>query len=407
MKAIPQSDKFIIQELAKQVAELAHAPIMEEYKRLWRCLNALKPERPMFTADQICWNEMNVNGELTLLTQHPDCRSYEQELRRVIYRRKYIPDDMPVESFICVQKAIHGTGLGVEIKLNTLATDESSDVLSQHYENQFKSMEDIEKVKMPTVSHDKTETARRMEVARELFDGILGIREEGYRPYLSVWDPISTWMGVEEALYAMMDEPDMMHALVNRMVAAYLSMLDQLEAQNLICEPQYEIHCTGAYCDELAPEPKTKNRWMFGLAQMLGTVSPEMYNEFELVPCMPIFERFGLVYYGCCEPLDGKIDIISKIENIRKLSVSPWANQEQLAGEMTGKWVFSRKPNPAYLATDKFDEDIIRKDLTYTRDICKKNGNPLELIQKDISTVKYQPKRLWDWVRIAREVVEG
>jgi len=406
MKAISKSDKSIIKELANQVAELAHAPIMEEYKRLWRCLNALKPERPMFTVDQICWNEMNVNDELTLQTQHPDCRAYELTLRQAIYRRKYIPDDTPIEPFIRVPKAIQGCGLGVEIKLSTLSTDETNNVVSQHYENQFTSIEDIEKVKMPTITHDKDETYRRMEVAHDLFDGVLSIKEDGYNPYLSIWDPIATWMGVEDALYAMMDEPEMMHALVNRMVSAYISMLDQLEAQDLICGPQSLIHCTGAYADELSPEPGTKNRWMFGLAQMLGTVSPDMYDEFELVPCMPLFERFGLVYYGCCEPLNGKIDLLRKIKNIRKISVSPWANQERIGEEISSDWVFSRKPNPAYLATDSFDTEIIRKDLTQTKDICKKNNSPLELIQKDISTVKYQPKRLWDWVKIAREVVE-
>ncbi|MCL2703194.1 MAG: hypothetical protein FWE91_06265 [Defluviitaleaceae bacterium] len=43
-------------------------------------------------------------------------------------------------------------------------------------------------------------------------------------------------------------------------------------------------------------------------------------------------------------------------------------------------------------------------DLTRIRDICKRYGHPLELIQKDISTVKYKPQRLWEWVRIAKEV---
>ncbi|MEI6512559.1 MAG: hypothetical protein WCO51_04710 [bacterium] len=32
---------------------------------------------------------------------------------------------------------------------------------------------------------------------------------------------------------------------------------------------------------------------------------------------------------------------------------------------------------------------------------------PLKLIQKDISTVAYKPQRLWRWVEIAMEVVQG
>ena len=411
MQSIPKSDLATIRELAKQVAELAAQPIMEEYKRLWRSHNALKPQRPMVIADQICWNEMNIDNELTLQTQHPDCRHYENELRRAIYRRKHMPDDMVVEPFVRVPKAVSGCNrnMGIEIQESTLATDNTNDVISHHYTNQITCMADIEKVKMPTVSHDTAETARRMEVAHELFDGVMELREEGYAPYLSVWDPISTWMGVEDALYAMVDEPEMIHALVERMVAAYMSMLDQLEAQGLLCGPQSLIHCTGAYADELTPSQgnKTRDIWMFGLAQMLGTVSPEMYNEFEIEPCMPLFNRFGLVYYGCCEPLSGKIDMLRKIKNIRKISVSPWANQEQMAEEISGMWVISRKPNPAYLGADSFDEALIRADLSHTRDICKQNRCPLEFIQKDISTVRYQPQRLWKWVEIAREVAMG
>jgi hypothetical protein len=122
---------------------------------------------------------------------------------------------------------------------------------------------------------------------------------------------------------------------------------------------------------------------------------------------MPLFERFGLVYYGCCDPLDGKIDLMRKIKNARKLSVSPWANEERLAEEIGGEWVFSSKPNPAFLAHDTFDEGLIRDDLLRKIKLTEKYGCPLELIQKDISTVRYQPQRLWNWVRIANEAARG
>ena len=39
-------------------------------------------------------------------------------------------------------------------------------------------------------------------------------------------------------------------------------------------------------------------------------------------------------------------------------------------------------------------------------DTCARHGCPMELILKDISTVNYEPKRLFDWARIAMEVVE-
>ena len=107
-----------------------------------------------------------------------------------------------------------------------------------------------------------------------------------------------------------------------------------------------------------------------------------------------------------CKSL-GKMDQVRKLPNVRKVSMSPWADQEIGAGEISGDYVFSRKPNPALLATRSFDADVIREDLTTTRDICAEHGCPLELIQKDISTVCYEPQRLIEWAKIAMEVVQG
>jgi len=205
--------------------------------------------------------------------------------------------------------------------------------------------------------------------------------------------------------------PEFMHQVAAKLAKGYLSKLDQMEELGVIGDLQGTIHCTGAYTDELPAEgynpvkPRTQDRWMFGLAQILGSVSSEMYDEFEVAYSKPICERFGLVYYGCCEPLHGKMDQVRKVPNVRKVSMSPWADQERGAEEIAGEYVFSRKPNPALLASTRFDADAIRKDLTATRDICAEHGCPLGLIQKDISTVCHEPGRLFEWAKIAMEVV--
>ena len=62
-------DLSIVRELAKQVAAIASMEQQEQKRMLWRKLNGKKPERPMVMIDQICWHEMNVNDELTLLCQ--------------------------------------------------------------------------------------------------------------------------------------------------------------------------------------------------------------------------------------------------------------------------------------------------------------------------------------------------
>ena len=406
-------DKEIIRRLAGAVAEIAALPVQEHKRSLWRKLNGLKPQRPMVTIDQVCWNEMNVNNELTLACEDRECRGYEDRLRKLLYQWRHFPVDMVVEPFIGVDRGVKNTGFGVGIQEHVAVSDPTSDVVGHAFLNQFQTDADLDKIKMPVVTHDRAETARRMEVAHQLFDGVINVVEQGVNPYLCVWDPISTWMSVEGALYAIVDRPDFMRELARRMVAGYMTMLDQLQSQALLSTPQSLIHCTGAYTDELpAPgfnplQPRTKDIWMFGLAQMFSTVSPAMFDEFEIDMCMPIFERFGLVYYGCCDPLDRKMNQVRKIPRVRKISMSPWVDEELGATEIGPNYVYSRKPNPALLAWPQFSDQAVREHLQATVDACRRHGCPLELIMKDISTVLYEPQRLYRWAQIAMEVVEG
>lgn len=410
---VNKKDQEIIRGLAAAVAEIAALPVQEEKRRLWRKLNALKPARPMVMIDQVCWHEMNVDEALTLRCEDPDCRYYEQQLRRILFQWRHFPVDMVVESFVRVPMAIQNSGFGIEVQEHTATTDADNDVISHLYENQFQRDEDVEKIQTPRIQHDQAESERREAVAHALFEGLLDVRMWGSDPYLSLWDVISQWMGVEGALYALVDHPETIHRMLERMTDGYLCMLDQLEEQGLLCGPQSLIHCTGAYTDELpAPgydpqKPRTKDLWMFGLAQMLATVSPKMFKEFEVDYASRICERFGLVYYGCCDPLDDRMKQVRMIPNVRKVSMSPWVDEERGAAEIGGDFVYSRKPSPVLVAMDHFSEEQVRADLRKTRDVCAKYGCPLEIILKDISTVRYKPERLAGFARIAMEVVGG
>ena len=115
----------------------------------------------------------------------------------------------------------------------------------------------------------------------------------------------------------------------------------------------------------------------------------------------PVFMPAKIYILG--EPLDDRIDVLRKLPNVRKVSMSPWVNQERGASEIRGDYAFSRKPSPALLAFDPFDPNAVYEDLMVTRKACEKYHCPLEFILKDISTVRYEPKRLWEWEKIAME----
>jgi hypothetical protein len=186
-----------------------------------------------------------------------------------------------------------------------------------------------------------------------------------------------------------------------------------LEAKGLLCYPQALIHCTGAFTDEL-PAPgydpdhvRAKDLWTMGMAQIFSSVSPRMHQEFEIDYVVPWYARFGLGYYGCCEPLDRKLDIVREIPNLRKISMSPWVDVERGAESIGSDFVFSRKPSPALVATDAFNPEAVRADLQETYDACARHDTPVEFILKDISTVRYEPQRLWQWAEVAMETVGG
>ena len=87
--------------------------------------------------------------------------------------------------------------------------------------------------------------------------------------------------------------------------------------------------------------------------------------------------------------------------------MSPWVDIDKGAERIGGELVFSRKPTPALLAVENWDPNAVERDLRETVDACRRHGCPCELILKDISTVRYEPQRLWEWAEVATRVVGG
>ena len=112
-----------------------------------------------------------------------------------------------------------------------------------------------------------------------------------------------------------------------------------------------------------------------------------------------------MTYYGCCEPLDRKIDVLHRIPNLRKISASYWNTTERLVDKVGGDYILSHKPTPAIFAREHWDPEGARQELRAF--LAKTAGRcHVELIMKDISTVRYGPKKLWEWAQIAMEVAE-
>jgi len=144
--------------------------------------------------------------------------------------------------------------------------------------------------------------------------------------------------------------------------------------------------------------------WGFAESQETVNVSPEMYEEFIFPYEKPIMDRFGLVCYGCCEPIHSRWQVVKKHKNLRRVSCSAWVDKKKMADYLEDKYIFSMKPNPALLAEKTVSKELLRKDVKNTFETTK--GCVVEIIMKDNHTIGKNPQNVLDWCRIAREEAE-
>jgi hypothetical protein len=411
MTLICEKDKAILKKLAEKKIRIAALPIQDKRATMWRKLNHLENVKPMVWTCQIHLNEFGI--ELQLETVNPLCRILEYELRTTIYQWEHIQGDMVVESKIYCPLVIQDTGFGIEEVSEKISTSDNG-VPSRHFTPQIKDEKDIEKIKDPLVTIDTEATAKNYQFMVDVFGDILSVEKRGAQGFwFAPWDQLVTWWGVEDALRDLILRPDLLKLAMDRLTKAYLSRLRQYEHLNALSLNNNNVRVGSGglgYTNELpqngfkSDHVRSCDLWGCAAAQIFSEVSPEMHEEFAINFELQWLSMFGLNYYGCCEPLHKKIDRLKLIPNLRKVSMSPWADIEEGANKIGKDYVFSLKPNPAIFAEKTWDPQKARLQLR--SDLQKANGCAIEVIMKDVSTVRNEPRRLWEWSKIATEVTE-
>ena len=412
--SIPERDLEIIRGLGERIAEIAALPVQKERAEMWARLNSLKRVKPMIFINEICWHEMDVNDELKVQTTDPFCRGIEGGLRRTIYLWEHMPGDMVVENVIYSDLAVRDSGVGIGEDVDIVRTDPRSGVVSRTFHSQIDSEKDIEKIKMPVVTHDKEASECNYQRMVDIFDGIIPVEKRGIPgSWFAPWDELIRWWDVQKAMMDLVLRPELVHMAMDRLVSAYVHRLDQWEELNLLALNNSNVRIGSGgygYCDELPQDDYDANRvrpvdmWGSGTAQIFSEISPEMHEEFALNYERRWMDRFGLTYYGCCEPLDIKMDILRKVPNLRKISMSHWVDVDRAAEAVGTDYVVSFKPTPEIFGRNQWHPDVARE---YLRDKLERlQGCVVEIILKDLSTVRYEPQRLWEWASIAAEEAE-
>jgi hypothetical protein len=407
------NEKNVLRGLVGEIVRIAALPVHREKAELWRRLNDLESARPMVWINEIPWHEMNVGDELTLQTQHPWARDWETTLRQTLYQWRHLPADMIVSDFIECPLAIESTDFGIIEDVDVARTDAANPIVSRHFNIQIRQPEDLDKIKLPRITHNRAATEFRFAAMSEVCQGLMPVKRVGQTHiWYTPWDYLIRWYGVTEAMLDLHDRPDFVDACVQRLALAWMTELDQFAAQNLL-SPDCNNTRIGSggygYTTSLTTtDPAThvlpNQMWGCSNAQIFSEVSPEMHWEHALRHDLPWLSRWGLNYYGCCEPLDFKMDVLRRIPNLRKISMNYRIKPNRAVQNVQDKYVFSYKPNPAFFAEDNFRLHEMRAELRAVLERAR--GCHVELIMKDISTVRYQPQRLWQWAVMAMELAE-
>jgi hypothetical protein len=408
-------DKQILRELGSKMAEIASLPEQKERKRNWQKLNDLEKCRPLVWINEIPWHEMNVDDELTLETSSEFSQFLELRLKKTISRWNHMRVDMVVEPVLPCYIDHSNSWFDITEQVEIARTDESSVIYSRDFIPQIKNEEDVEKIKTPRISINRDLTEKKFQAMSEIFHGVLEVEKRGVPGFwFSPWDELIRWWDVQDALLDLALRPDLVHKAMNKLTDAYLDMLDQYEKLDLLAlnNGNYRVGSGGlGYTNQLPQDDFDKNHvrpidlWGNGTAQIFSDVSPAMHEEYSLQYELKWMEKFGLNYYGCCEPLHKKINLISKIPRLRKISMSPWVDLREGSEQIGRDYVFSYKPSPSIFVHNTWEPKQIADEL-FAEINTIKNCN-VEILMKDISTVQYKPEKLWKWAELSMEVVKG
>ena len=402
-------DRETVRELARRYMEIAQSDKHVRMRRRFRDSNDLKLVRPPLIMEEIPWHEMNLDGELTCRCEDGKLRDMEYRLRMQLFREKHFACDNYIEPVWIVSKSFENTGIGFEAQEQQLITDDRNHIMSHHYTDVMEDERCLEQYHDPVITAHPEVDEKNRAFAQEVLGDIIPVEVRGTQIYYPPWDRIARLRGVEPILMDMYDRPEYLHEIMRLFTRGQMLEMDQMNALGLYDPRLISLHCTpGQVTLPHEPDPAhytSGDIWFRTMAQMFSSVSPAQHDEFDIQYSIPLAKRCAYTYYGCCEPLSDRIDRIKQYPNLRKIGVSPWADVERSAEAIEGRYVLSRKPNPANVAI-RTDPEVVRREITETVTLCQKYGCPCDITLKDISTVGYRPQNLIEWAETASAVLD-
>ena len=424
---ISKKDKHIIRELANQWLEYSSRPVMTERRRLWKAVHDLEAERPVILVETGSIKGFVASEEI--LCENSFLQQIELNMRVTLRHAEELGDDIVIEPYYRIGWQLCFSDFGVPINMQSAAHIEDTD-LAYRFNYPIATPADIGKLSKRTISVDRKSTLAYKTILDEIIGDILEIKIGGYDPFIYEFEDNAyrdsgfvgnyffglTWqlyrlIGNEGLLYWPYDAPDAMHALMSYMLEDRIAMFEFMQNERLIV-PNTDNQMAGprsyGYVSDLPSPDMTENvalkdLWGWAESQESTCISPEMYKEFILPYLARLSDKFGLIYYGCCERIEDRLDVImNAIPNLRSVSVSGWSNLEKTAEMLGRKYVYSRKPTPAYISGESLDWDMLKEDMKKTYNATR-NSN-VEILFRDIYDTDGDRERLKQWVEMTKRI---
>jgi hypothetical protein len=408
----PSSDKAIIRDLAKRIAAIAALPIQQERKDLWMRLNRLERVRPLVMVKDVApslWDELPPKDEMQCVD--PFCREQEYLLRKQIYAWEHYPDDRVITDTITCRVVYDESPWGPTIERE----DPKLQYGAKRFISTIETEKDLEKINAPLVTPDWEATERLYGQLCDLYDGVFAVQKRGVSGFnFAALDMFIRWRGIQEMFTDLAERPEFIHHAMERMTSGFIARIEQMEQLGMLspCNNGEMLGPGGyAWTDQL-PLPgydgkhaRLKDCWGRATTQIFTeSISPAMHEEFATQYERRVVERAGLSGYGCCEPLHNKMPMLRKIKNLRRVSMSPWVDMDKAAAEVGKDYIYTHKPNPALLSMEHWDPDLVRSKMREA--LHKTRENLVEVNLQDLHTLRGEPWRLDDWMRIAMETAE-
>lgn len=404
------NERAILRNLAKRVAEVAELPIQDERRELWKRHNRLERVRPMILVfPEGSWLELL--PEASLQCEDPFSRGMEWTLRSRLYHHEHFYDDTVIEKEWVVPKVVTSTGWGLDLR-EIRCQDPTG---AWAFDPVIKVQEDLAGLRFPEIGYDEETTVQNFNAAWDVFGDILDVKLKGVgHVSFHLMNLYTRLRGLEQVFVDMYENPGMLHEAMAFLEEGHRRMIKQYQNLNLFSlNNDGTYHSSGGvgYTDELPHRDagfdpdhiRPCDIWASAEAQEMDPVSPEMHDEFIMQYEKRLLEPFGLSGYGCCDDLSRKMDYVSQIPNIRRISIAPWADVDRSAERISDDYIFSWKPKPFHLV-GTFDAQSVREYITHTLDVTQ--GCAIEMILKDTHTCEHHPERFTQWTEIARELVD-